>query len=473
MNLMWFRRDLRIEDNPALYEACLSQSGVVAIYIETPLTWASHHMGHNQQQWLKVNLDCLEQSLAALNIPLIRLTTDFFSDCPALILNLIEKYQIDSLYFNLEYEWDERRRDQRVIQQLSIQNVSSHTFHDQCLMPPDAMFNQQGKPYTVFTPYKKSCLSKFAIHPEGLLCAPTPAKQPHSIVLKSKTELMADYANSFLKAGDKAAKQALTSFIESSIESYKVQRDLPILDTTSKLSSYLALGVISARQCIAGILQYYQKSELSEVLANEGIATWVSELVWRDFYKMICFQYPYVSRNQPFQKHTNALIWHDNAEHLKAWQTGQTGVPIVDAAMRQLNQTGWMHNRLRMVVAMYLSKNLWLDWRLGEAYFASKLIDWDFSANNGGWQWSASTGTDAAPYFRIFNPISQSERFDPEGKFIKKYCPELKNLDKKTIHDPFNRGAFIKNYPKSLVDLKATRAYAIEAFKKLSQEAKS
>lgn len=468
MNIVWLRRDLRVTDNPALYEACIKQQGVIAVYIETPKTWASHNMGQNQMLWLRQNLTALEQELHILNIPLLRFTTDYFSECPDILLEIMQKYQASKLFYNLEYEWDERRRDVLVEKKLSEHNIQTASFHDQCLLPPDLIFNKQNNPYTVFTPYKKTCLQFINLHPNYLLTAPSPLKQPSLEELSELFPVTPPQGDVLgMKPGHQAAIKQLEKFIVANIENYHQARDFPDLNGTSKLSPYLALGIISTRQVIAKLLVHYQKGELSELLGQEGITIWISELIWRDFYKMICFQYPFVSRNQPFQKHTNRLQWHDNETHLQAWQNGQTGVPIVDAAMRQLNQTGWMHNRLRMVVAMYFTKNLWLDWRLGEAYFASKLVDWDFTANNGGWQWSASTGTDAAPYFRVFNPISQSERFDPEGQFIKQYCPELKSLDKKTVHDPFNRGAIVKGYPKPLVDLKLTRSHAIENFRSL------
>lgn len=464
MNLVWFRRDLRVNDNPALYEACEEKVGVIAIHIETPVTWSRHDMGVNQQRWLNQNLDFLERDLINLGIRLYRLKTDYFSECPDLIRKFCRQHDAQSVFCNQEYEWDERKRDNLVAEKLKDAEIPVNFFHDQCFFEPDKIFNKQGKAYTVFTPYKKACLHQISIEPHIVLPIKMPKKQSGSI--KPNKQVKTDSSFS-INPGKKAAKARLQAFISESIDNYKLHRDVPDLDATSKLSAYLAIGVLSVRECIDAIFDYYDVHELGQLSSNEGVMTWVSELIWRDFYKMICFQYPHISRNQPFKPETSHLQWHENPNHLEAWQMGQTGVPIVDAAMRQLNKTGWMHNRLRMVVAMFLSKNLWCDWRLGESYFASQLIDWDFASNNGGWQWSASTGTDAAPYFRIFNPISQSERFDPNGSFIKSYCPELKGLDNKKIHDPYHRGINKIDYPRPLVDLKSTRAYAIEAFKKL------
>jgi deoxyribodipyrimidine photo-lyase len=260
----------------------------------------------------------------------------------------------------------------------------------------------------------------------------------------------------------------LQTFIEHRIRNYQTTRDFPGLDATSRLSVYLTSGILSVRQCLHAAIVANQ-GHMAE--GDGGIATWISELIWRDFYHHILVGYPRVSRHQPFKLATNRIAWRDAPEDLHAWQTGQTGFPIIDAAMRQLNQTGWMHNRLRMVVAMFLTKNLLIDWRHGERWFMQHLIDGDLAANNGGWQWSASTGTDAVPYFRIFNPVSQSKRFDPDGEFIRQWVPELARVDDKHIHDPHSakdkRYAALA-YPQPIVDLPASRERALDAFGNLS-----
>ncbi|MDF1683647.1 MAG: deoxyribodipyrimidine photo-lyase [Legionellaceae bacterium] len=468
MKLMWFRRDLRIDDNPALYQASQTQQGVIALHITTPITWQRHHMSGVQQDWINLNLDKLDPALAALNIPFIRAQTDNFSSSHEVILDLIQQHKISEVYFNLEYEWDEQERDDLVIKKLQAANIPVYTFHDQCIIPPDQLLNQQKQPYKVFTPYKKTCLAYIQSNPSIIHSIKKARCQPQIIL--SSSNLCAYKPShtqdiSWLKPGSHAGLNKVQKFIEHKIECYDQTRDIPSIYGTSCISPYLALGIISIRQCLQILIKSTPDQAFNQIIDNNGAMTWLSELIWRDFYKMICFKFPKISRNQAFQEKTNHLIWSDNQAHLEAWQQGQTGVPIVDAAMRQLNQYGWMHNRLRMVSAMYLTKNLWIDWREGEAYFASKLVDWDFASNNGGWQWSASTGTDAAPYFRVFNPVSQSERFDPTGQFIKHYCPELKNLDHKHIHDPYARNITQLNYPKPLVDLKISRAHAIEQFK--------
>jgi deoxyribodipyrimidine photo-lyase len=279
-------------------------------------------------------------------------------------------------------------------------------------------------------------------------------------VPRSIPDYQSTVSASLWPAGEDSARQRLNRFVAKPLFLYQAQRDFPALEGTSQLSPYLAAGMISARECFAAAL-IANNHELD--MGNQGAVIWMSELIWRDFYKDILVAVPRVSMNKAFKPETEKLRWRYDEHQLIAWQEGKTGFPIVDAAMRQLNATGWMHNRLRMGVAMFFSKNLFFDWRIGEAYFMSRLIDGDLSANNGGWQWSASTGTDAAPYFRIFNPIRQSERFDPKGDFIRQYCPELASLSSKEIHEPTNR----LGYPKQIVNLEQSRKDAIAAFKAL------
>jgi deoxyribodipyrimidine photo-lyase len=252
------------------------------------------------------------------------------------------------------------------------------------------------------------------------------------------------------------------------IGSYGEHRDCPAVRGTSILSPFLAAGVISPRQC----LQAAVAAARSSATDAHGAATWISELTWRDFYTHVLVGFPRVSKNRPFRLKSDSVMWRSSDADLAAWKSGRTGYPIVDAGMRQLNQTGWMHNRLRMVTAMFLTKHLLIDWRVGEQYFMRNLIDGDLAANNGGWQWSASTGTDAAPYFRIFNPFTQSSRFDPDGKFIKTFCPELTRLPVQSLHDPQKLSEHLHrskiDYPCCIVDHAVARDRALRAFKHLT-----
>ena len=264
------------------------------------------------------------------------------------------------------------------------------------------------------------------------------------------------------KEGEEEANKKLELFLNNKVKDYSKNRNDPIIEGTSRISPYLALGIISPKKCILEALKC-NNFEFSS--GHIGITKWIDEIVWREFYKNIMFSFPKVGRGMPFQDYSKFIKWRSNESELNAWKTGNTGFPIVDAAMRQLLQEGWMHNRLRMVVAMFFTKNMLHDWRVGEAYFMENLIDGDFSSNNGGWQWSSSTGTDAAPYFRIFNPITQSTNFDKEGLFIKKFIPELKDMDKSIIHNPPTEHRKYCNYPLPILDLKESRLREIEAFK--------
>jgi deoxyribodipyrimidine photo-lyase len=279
-------------------------------------------------------------------------------------------------------------------------------------------------------------------------------------------ETPGDSLRALWPAGEREACRRLDSFADAQIDYYKNERDFPAKPGTSQLSAYLAAGVISPRQCLHAALHSNQGEFES---GKVGAVTWINELLWREFYKHILVGYPRVSRHRAFRPETEALAWRDAPEELAAWQEARTGLPIIDAAMRQLLETGWMHNRLRMVVAMFLTKNLLIDWREGERFFMRHLIDGDLAANNGGWQWSASTGTDSAPYFRIFNPLSQSEKFDGEGVFIKHWLPELAGLNKKEVHNPANLGGLfgVADYPSPIVNLSTSRQRALAAFKNL------
>lgn len=270
-------------------------------------------------------------------------------------------------------------------------------------------------------------------------------------------------------AGEKEAQKKLKVFCQDKIYDYHKNRDCPNIDGTSQLSPYLAQGVISPRQCITAALEACNIADIDAMKKIDGASTWISELIWRDFYNHIIYFHPDICRHKPFKLKTDNIPWRYDDKLLEAWKSGMTGFPVVGAGMRQLLQTGWMHNRLRMVTAMFLSKILLLDWRLGENHFMGYLIDADFAANNGGWQWCASTGTDAVPYFRIFNPTTQGQRFDPAGDFIRQFCPELAHLDSKAIHNPFAFGVKPNElkYPQPIVDYKLMRQSTIDLFKRL------
>jgi deoxyribodipyrimidine photo-lyase len=470
--LHWFREDLRISDNTALYHAAQQATeGCLSVYFITPTTWQQHDIAACRVDFILRGLRELSKELASLNIPLLILECETFADIPTLLLKTCQQYKIQFVHFNQQYEFNERKRDEAVIHLLEKNNIHTQGHHDQTIIPPNVIRTQKGETFTIFTPFKKAWIKYYQEHPITLL--QQPKKQLSMIANTSTIPATIKNFNSLVAsdiwlAGENAAQKRLRYFVDNIIAHYKKWRDFPAIDGTSKLSPYLATGMISPRQCLQAALEFNQKKLDS---GNEGAIQWISELIWREFYKDILLNFPRVSKHQPFKLITNKLQWDNNPTYFEAWKQGKTGFPFVDAAMRQLQQTGWMHNRLRMLVAMFFTKQLWLDWRQGEQFFMQHLIDGDLSANNGGWQWSASTGTDAVPYFRIFNPITQSERFDPEGKFIRQYCPELSELDNKSIHDPYARGdVFLSclNYPKPIIDYKMSRERVLKEYKALT-----
>lgn len=475
--IVWFREDLRIQDNTALHYANVQHSSLLAVYFITPQTWLTHGMAACKVEFMLSALQALQKALSSFHIPLLVFQCPTFNEIPLILAQIADHFQVTHVYANKQYEVNEIERDTKVQHLLTKHKVKFLSYDDQTIIAPDKLKTGQGGIYTVFTPYKRTWLREYAENPVAIL--PTIKKKTSLDVMTLQhpqkltaipnhlPEFVTPITNILWQADEITAQKYLEQFISRKIKSYQNERDYPALAGTSQLSPYLASGLISPRVCLQAALEA-NKQQLSG--GNPGIECWISELIWREFYKSILVHFPRVCKNRAFKMETDKLRWHDNAAHLQAWQQGQTGFPLVDAAMRQLNQTGWMHNRLRMVTAMFFSKLLWLDWRLGERYFMQHLIDGDFASNNGGWQWSASTGTDAAPYFRIFNPITQSERFDPKGDFIRQYCPELAALDDKSIHDPYTYSPIIAsslNYPAPIIDYKACREYAIKKFKQL------
>ncbi|WP_097460820.1 deoxyribodipyrimidine photo-lyase [Mangrovitalea sediminis] len=461
--LVWFRNDLRLADNPALTAALQGEAPVEACFLLTPEQWRQHDWSPARTRFLLDNLDSLFHRLSALGIRCHLLRHDDFSASPDALLNLSRARNISGLHFNEEYGVNERRRDRDVRHRLTEAGIQVHRYRDQSVVPVGQVLTQQSAPYTVFTPFSRRWRSWLDEFPVSLY--PEPSQRGPAVDSPTVPRDMIDankVPDSGLTAGENAAHQQLEQFLDERGGTYKRDRDFPALAATSRLSPYLAAGVLSGRQCLVAAQQ-----ALSSGGREEGIASWVNEVAWRDFYIHILYHFPRVSMHRAFKPETESLPWNPPGEAFEAWKAGQTGVPIVDAAMRQLNQTGWMHNRLRMVTAMFLTKNLFIDWRLGEAYFMSRLVDGFLASNNGGWQWSASTGTDAAPYFRIFNPVSQSTRFDPDGSFIRHYVPEVAKLGPDRIHAPWEKGGRVTGYPAPLVDLKASRQAAIEHFRAL------
>jgi deoxyribodipyrimidine photo-lyase len=470
MQLIWLRSDLRLHDNTAL-SAAAARGPTVAVYLLTPAQWLEHDDAPCKVDFWLRNLNELRRTLGELNIPLLNRHAPRWDAAPTVLLELCQQLNIDAVHVNEEYGIHESRRDATVAQVLVAKGIDFYSHLDQLLFKPGSVLTRTGTYFQVFSQFRKVCYERLHRSLPGLVSAPG-IQAPLNIdsdKIPSRVEgfeTPGEHLRSLWPAGEAEARRRLDTFADGQIDHYQRERDFPAKPGTSQLSAYLAAGVISPRQCLHAALQSNQGEFDS---GNVGAVTWINELLWREFYKHILVGYPRVSRHRAFRPETEALAWRDAPDELAAWKEARTGLPIIDAAMRQLLETGWMHNRLRMVVAMFLTKNLLIDWREGERFFMRHLIDGDLAANNGGWQWSSSTGTDSAPYFRIFNPLSQSEKFDAEGVFIKYWLPELAGLNKKDVHNPANLGGLfgVADYPSPIVNLGTSRTRALTAFKNL------
>ena len=461
-SLFIFNSDLRLRNNPALSNASLKGSSLTTLFIFNPKKWNNHNESNLKIAFQIEHLKELSEKLKNLNIPLKLINADGIEDESKKIIDFVKKNEIQEVFINKEYGVNEMQRDETLQKDLERMNKKLNIY-DSSIFHPDSVKTQSDTFFKVFTPFSRAFRSK--LMSKKIEISELPKRQEHAISVSDRIESFKldkndqEIFNQY-EIGEEKALEKLESFIDHKILNYKENRDFPSLDGTSALSPYLSSGILSSGQCIFYVFQKYSEDEI-------GVKTWVNEIIWREFYKYILFHNPRVSKNLSFSEKYDKFPWLNNEDSFISWSKGETGVPIIDAAMRQLNATGWMHNRLRMIVAMYLTKNLLIDWRKGEKYFMNKLIDGDFASNNGGWQWSASTGVDAAPYFRIFNPITQSEKFDKEGTFIKKWIPEIAAA--KNIHDPSTEERKEMGYSYHLVDLKESRKEAIEKFSSFSK----
>ena len=461
-SLFIFNSDLRLRNNPALSNASLKGSSLTTLFIFNPKKWNNHNESNLKIAFQIEHLKELSENLKNLNIPLKIINANGIEDESKKIIDFVKKNEIQEVFINKEYGVNEMQRDETLQKDLERMHKKLNIF-DSSIFHPDSIKTQSDTFFKVFTPFSRAFRSK--LMSKKIEVSELPKRQEHAISVSDKIESFKldkndqEIFNQY-EIGEEKALEKLENFIDHKILNYKKNRDFPALDGTSALSPYLSSGILSSGQCIFYVFQKYSEDEI-------GVKTWINEIIWREFYKYILFHNPRVSKNLSFSEKYDKFPWLNNEDSFISWSKGQTGVPIIDAAMRQLNATGWMHNRLRMIVAMYLTKNLLIDWRKGEKYFMNKLIDGDFASNNGGWQWSASTGVDAAPYFRIFNPITQSEKFDKEGTFIKKWIPEIAAA--KNIHDPSTEERKEMGYSYHLVDLKESRKKAIEQFSGFSK----
>ncbi|WP_052284846.1 deoxyribodipyrimidine photo-lyase [Kluyvera genomosp. 1] len=462
-HLVWFRADLRLHDNLALAAACRDVNArVLALYIATPQQWASHHMAPRQAAYIAAQLNVLRNSLAEKNIPLIFEQVVDFAASVEVVKEVCQQHDVTQLFYNYQYEYNERQRDAAV--ERALAETVCQGFDDSVILPPGAVMTGNHEMYKVFTPYKNAWLRRLREHLPECVRAPAVRNAP---AVDNTPAIVLDYPQqpfdrALFPEDENAAIAQLRQFCQQSAADYEAQRDFPAIEGTSRLSACLAVGVLSPRQCLHRLL-----AEQPGALDGGAGSVWLNELIWREFYRHLMTYYPRLCKHRPFINWTDNVRWREAPDELKAWQEGKTGYPIVDAAMRQLNETGWMHNRLRMIVASFLVKDLLIDWRAGERYFMSQLVDGCLAANNGGWQWAASTGTDAAPYFRIFNPTTQGERFDKSGEFIRHWLPELKSVPDKAIHQPWgwaDKQGVTLDYPQPIVDHAQARVVTLAAY---------
>lgn len=441
--LHWFRCDLRLSDNTALQAAVSAAEVVVPVFIFDPRILNAPDTGAPIVGFMLECLGSLEKNIEAAGGKLIFRRGEVVEEIGA----LLRETKACALYFNRDYEPGARKRDAAVEKMARAMGVEVHSYKDGVIHEPDEVLKSNGEPYRVFTPYSRAWRLKVssAVRPPVKFRWPAGFRRPSGISLPLAKELGFRLEISLPPAGERAALDRLKAFAAGDLLAYGKRRDFPAVEGTSRLSPHLRLGTLSPRTVLAVV----EHSAAKHSDARKEIDIFTNELIWRDFYRQILWHYPHVAEAS-FKPEYNDLTWENDERLFRAWCEGRTGFPIVDAGMRQLNTTGWMHNRVRMIVAMFLTKDLLISWQWGELYFMQKLLDADLASNNGGWQWSASTGTDAQPYFRIFNPIAQAEKFDPEGVYIHRYVPEVETRD----------------YPAPVIDHRRQRVKALALFKR-------
>lgn len=485
----WFRRDLRLRDNPALSAAARDAGGsVIPVFILDDALLASPRTAAARVVFLLESLRELDAQLRERGSRLI-----IRRGRPAEVLpELAATAGAGALYYNRDYTPFARERDRAVARALGADGVTTRSFHDAAIVEPHELLTKSGRPYTVYTPYSRQWRAHVEDGRAGPVGAPTElGSVPEAIAsppLPSADGLGFGTDQQLPPGGETAGRKRLATFLELhndlGVRGYGEQRNLMALPATSRLSPYLHFGCVAARTCLGDALRLLddQRLEIGELEPQSAIPnlqssveSWIGELAWRDFYTHILFHFPHVLRGA-FKREYDGLPWENDERLFAAWREGRTGYPVVDAAMRQLRLEGWMHNRARMIVGSFLVKDLLIDWRWGERYFLQQLVDGDHAANNGGWQWVAGTGTDAQPYFRIFNPVSQGERFDPEGAYVRRYVPELAPVPTRYIHAPWTMppeqqrqcGVHIgRDYPPPIVDHSERRARAMAMYRRI------
>ncbi|MEO5579590.1 MAG: deoxyribodipyrimidine photo-lyase [Gemmatimonadaceae bacterium] len=465
--LHWFRRDLRLNDNAALAAALAENERVYCVFVfDTEILDALSRRADRRVEFIWHSIEELNRELIERGGSLIVLHGRARGEIPL----LAERLGVDAVYANRDYEPIARARDASVEATLGEAGIAFEACKDQVIFERDEVMSQQGRPFTVFSAYRRAWLKQLSgVSLEPALtdgkrgkfaAAPFDSELPSLQTLGFETTNLLSLG---FRPGASGGARTFAAF-RPRMRYYKTERNFPGRRGVSYLSVHLRFGTVSIRELARAALEQ----------SSDGAETWLSELIWRDFYFSILYQFPHVV-GHAFKPEFDALEFTNRRDHFDAWCEGRTGYPIVDAAMRQLNHSGYMHNRLRMVTASFLVKDLHVDWRWGERYFADNLNDFDLAANNGGWQWAASTGNDAQPWFRIFNPTLQSQKFDPDGRFIRRYVPELSACSDKSIHEPgkmseaeqsTSRVKIGSDYPQPIVDHAVARKGALEMFEK-------
>ena len=483
----WFKCDLRISDNKALRLASEKAKSrnvpLICIHIISPQDYKAHLTSAVRVDFVLRTLEVLKADLALLKIPLHVETVEKRKAIPNRIFELCKKWGANHLYTNIEYEVDELRRE-ALMTRTGIENgVAVYAEPDTCVVAPGELSSGTGNQYSVYSPWYRAWIAYLHTHPHQLDLFDSPDENPEDARSKFKDlfeckvpeapenkKLSVEERKRFRSMwppGEHEARERLRKFLSEKVPKYADERNSPAGNSTAIISVHLSSGTLSARTAVAAARDANSTKKLDG--GNKGIIGWISEVAWRDFYKHVLAHWPYVCMNKPFKPEYTNIQWEYDDELFQKWCTGTTGYPFIDAGMRQLNHTGYMHNRARMAVASFLAKDLLIDWRMGERYFMERLIDGDFASNNGGWGFSASTGVDPQPYFRIFNPLLQGERFDSDGEYIRKWVKELEGIHGKAVHDPYGRkaakAAETAGYPKMCVDHKASRERCLQRYK--------
>lgn len=461
-SVCWIRRDMRLEDHTALAQATARSETVAVVFVyDTIILDAISDRSDRRMTFIHQTLEELSGDLKSLGSEIVTLIGDPVEVIPQFCAD----WKAEAVFAAHDDDPYALERDKRVRENLSRDGAVFHTFKDHVVFERREVLTGGGEAYKVFTPYSRAWRALLEPHhldervPDKGKLAPLNELPEQFRGNRNWDEIGFEENSCIIHPGPKAARKRLEEFLER-VSGYGRDRDFPALDSTSGLSMHLRFGTISVRECFRAV----HGDE------REGAHKWETELIWREFYHMILANFPKVGQGHAFKSELDDLPWTGTEKEFQRWCAGRTGYPIVDAAMRCFNSTGWMHNRLRMIVAMFLTKDLLVDWRKGEQYFAERLLDFDLASNNGGWQWSASTGVDAQPYFRIFNPVLQSAKYDPEGAFIRKWCPELRDLDDNAVHWPFDEdgGRNLEtpaDYPDPIVIHREQKGKALALFK--------